>query len=66
MQKEDPEITMIQYIILLTIVFIIQKILGVIEWSWFWVLCPIWILTIFCLIGILFIAFVRIFSLLLK
>jgi hypothetical protein len=66
MQKEDPEITMIQYIVLLTIVFIIQKILGVIEWSWFWVLSPIWILTIFCLIGILFIAFIGIFSLLLK
>jgi hypothetical protein len=28
---------------LLTIVFIILKLVGVIQWSWLWVLCPIWI-----------------------
>ena len=28
---------------LLTIVFIILKILKVINWSWIWVLSPIWI-----------------------
>lgn len=28
---------------LLTIVFIILKLTGVIAWSWWWVLAPIWI-----------------------
>lgn len=28
---------------LLTIVFIILKLVGVIAWSWIWVLSPIWI-----------------------
>lgn len=28
---------------LLTIVFIVLKLLGVIAWSWWWVLSPIWI-----------------------
>lgn len=27
---------------LLTIVFITLKLLGVIDWSWVWVLCPLW------------------------
>ncbi len=28
---------------LLTIVFIVLKLLGFIKWSWIWVLSPIWI-----------------------
>jgi hypothetical protein len=28
---------------LLTIVFIVLKLTGYIEWSWWWVLSPIWI-----------------------
>ena len=28
---------------LLTIVFIVLKLLGIITWSWVWVLSPIWI-----------------------
>ena len=28
---------------LLTIVFIVLKLLGVITWSWWWVLSPLWI-----------------------
>ncbi len=27
---------------LLTIVFIVLKLCHVIDWSWWWVLCPIW------------------------
>lgn len=27
----------------LTIVFIVLKLAGVIDWTWKWVLCPIWI-----------------------
>lgn len=28
---------------LLTIVFITLKLTGYIDWSWLWVLCPLWI-----------------------
>jgi hypothetical protein len=28
---------------LLTIVFIVLKLVGVIHWSWWWVLSPLWI-----------------------
>lgn len=31
---------------LLTIVFIVLKLLGIITWSWVWVLSPIWIYAI--------------------
>ena len=27
----------------LTIIFIVLKLLGVIKWSWIWVLSPLWI-----------------------
>lgn len=40
---------------LLTIVFIILKLCGVIDWSWVWVLSPIWIgLIIVILVIIIF------------
>lgn len=35
---------------LLTIVFIVLKLLGKIDWSWFWVLSPIWISFLIALI----------------
>lgn len=35
---------------LLTIVFIILKLCGVIAWSWWWVLSPLWISTILSVI----------------
>lgn len=41
---------------LLTIVFIVLKLCHVINWSWIWVLCPIWI--IFLFIILIFIIFV--------
>lgn len=31
---------------LLTIVFIVLKLIGKISWSWWWVISPIWIVTI--------------------
>lgn len=35
---------------LLTIVFIVLKLLGKISWSWIWVLSPLWIPTAILLI----------------
>ena len=43
----------IGFVGVLTIVFIVLKLLGKITWSWLWVLSPIWIsaiLAIICLI----------------
>jgi len=41
---------------LLTIVFVTLKLLGKIDWSWWWVLSPIWI-SILLVIAILVVAF---------
>ena len=38
---------------LLTIVFIVLKLLGVINWSWVWVFAPLWIELIIAMIIIL-------------
>lgn len=42
---------------LLTIVFIVLKLVGVISWRWLWVLSPIWItaslIAVFLVIGLL-------------
>lgn len=27
----------------LAVIFIVLKLVGVIHWSWLWVLCPIWL-----------------------
>jgi hypothetical protein len=45
---------------LLTIVFIVLKLTNYIDWSWWWVLSPIWISLLFGLF-ILFIVFLIIF-----
>lgn len=36
----------IGFVGLLTIAFIVLKLTGYIEWSWVWVISPIWIYTI--------------------
>ena len=46
----------IGFVGLLTIVFIVLKLIGKITWSWWWVLSPLWIstgLVILILLGIL-------------
>lgn len=45
---------------LLTIAFIVLKLLRKIEWSWLWVLSPIWIpASIVIVLIILFVVFMR-------
>ena len=45
---------------LLTIVFIVLKLTGVISWSWVWVLAPIWIGAIVSIIVTLIIVVIAI------
>lgn len=39
----------------LTLIFITLKLLGVIAWSWWWVLAPVWIPSLIILLVVLFI-----------
>ena len=38
---------------LLTILFVACKLFGVITWSWFWVLSPLWILAIIFIVVVI-------------
>ncbi len=43
MSKNNSSFGGVGFTGLLTIVFIVLKLMGVITWSWWWVLSPIWI-----------------------
>ncbi|MBO5142044.1 MAG: hypothetical protein J6J11_03230 [Treponema sp.] len=44
---------------LLAVVFITLKLCGVISWSWWWVLAPLWIQFILVILIVLFIVIIR-------
>jgi len=46
----------IGFVGLLIIVFIVLKLIGIIKWSWLWVLSPIWISVLFIILVISIIA----------
>ena len=62
MSKESTSTTGgIGFLGVLTIAFIVLKLCHVIEWSWWWVLSPIWIpLSVLVLIWIVFLIFISI------
>jgi len=43
---------------LLTILFVVLKLCNVIDWSWWWVLSPLWISVVLWIIILLIILFV--------
>ena len=59
MAKDNKSCAGIAFTDLRAITFIIRKLTGVIDWSWVWVLCPLWIgagvivvvIIISCIIG---------------
>ena len=51
--KNNTTNTSIGFVGLLTICFIVLKLCGIINWSWWWVLSPIWIEIVFVLIVLL-------------
>lgn len=57
MNKRKPSSGGIGFSGLLTIVFIVLKVLGYIEWGWIWVFAPIWIPLLLAMV-ILLVAFV--------
>lgn len=52
MRKDNAEHG-VGFIGLLTILFIALKLLGVIDWSWIWILSPIWISIALCILIII-------------
>lgn len=38
------------YLVIIGILFLVLKLIGVIHWSWFWVLSPFWILALIWII----------------
>ena len=45
MSSEDDLIeSVIDTVKILTIIFVVLKVLGLIQWSWLWVFSPIWIM----------------------
>ena len=43
---------------LLLVAFIVMKLTGVIDWSWWWVLAPLWIPLALCVIMIIVVTWV--------
>lgn len=47
---------------LLTLVFIVLKLIGVINWSWWWVLAPLWIPVGIVLVLVVIISIIVLFT----
>lgn len=52
MSKNNHSSTGVSVCGVLTIVFIVLKLIGVIHWSWVWVLCPLWISAIIVIVAL--------------
>lgn len=50
MSKNSDTSSGVSFLDLLTLAFIILKLIGYIDWSWWWVLSPIWIPLIILLV----------------
>ena len=64
-KKETSANGGIGFIGVLTIVFIVLKLLNVIDWSWWWVLSPLWIsfgLSILVIVIIVIIAIISVYK----
>ena len=53
MEKNNGSAGGVGFTSLLTILFIALKLCGVINWSWVWVLSPIWIMSIIIVLLVL-------------
>ena len=62
MGKENSGSSGIGFCGLLTIAFIVLKLLGVITWSWWWVLSPAWISFALALLLIIVLAIVEVIT----
>lgn len=51
--QNNSKSTGISFLGLLTIVFIVLRLTGIIAWSWVWVLAPVWIPIVIALVVLL-------------
>ena len=56
MKTNFSAILSIMLFVMLSIVFAVLKIIGVIAWSWWWVFAPVWIPSVFVLIAVVCVA----------
>lgn len=59
MNNEQPKQPSINFISLLVLVFITLKLTGTINWSWWWVLSPIWVPVAFIVLLAIIYAFIE-------
>lgn len=52
-EKKSTKTGGISFAGLLTIAFVVLKLCGVIAWSWWWVLSPVWIMAIIVVIVVI-------------
>ena len=43
------------FVTTLTLIFLVLKALGLIAWSWVWVLCPLWLAALLAVVAFLLI-----------
>ena len=55
MEKNNNTSGGIGFVGLLTICFIVLKLIGIINWSWLWVISPIWITAIIAIMLVILI-----------
>lgn len=67
MSKKDDGETVVTYTMgssfsgLLTLIFIVLKLLKVIDWSWLWVLAPLWISVGFAILIVIIVFVIGLF-----
>ena len=56
-KKSNSNVPGLSFFSILGLIFIVLKLTGVINWSWWWVLAPLWGAALFTLLFMLFILF---------
>lgn len=52
----------VSYTGVLTLIFVVLKLCNVIDWSWWWVLCPIWISFALLFLFVIILGIISIFA----
>ena len=52
----------VSYTGVLTLIFVVLKLCNVIDWSWWWVLCPIWISFALLFLFVIILGIISIFT----
>lgn len=61
MSKHDSSTSGISVLSLLGLIFIVLKLTGYIDWSWWWVLAPFWVIPTIALVGFMIFILYKLF-----